>query len=294
MTTISKPGFYPNLPAEEYHADPVIEPSLSSSIGRIALDKSLEHARAKHPRLTPQEPQEPHWSRDWGSAVHRLALGAGPDIAVVDAENWKEKASQQARKAAYAAGQTPLLRGTFDEAVKAAARLRSHLTAIVGEDFDAELVAVWRERSQWCRSMLDVVSLDRRVVVDLKTTGVCVRPGFDLMRKIDGDGYDFQLAFQERGLDALDPDNRGRRKLHLLFQENEPPYATSCTEITEGALALMRKHVIASINLWVQARETGDWPGYDRAPARYEKPSWSESALLERELANPHLYEDVR
>lgn len=291
---IDQPGFY-RMPATAYHADPVIDPSLSSSIARVALDRSLEHARIKHPRLTPREPEEPHASRDWGSAVHRLTLGAGPEIAVVQGfDDWKKKDAQTARKAAYAAGEIPMLAGDFDEAVKAAARLRAHLTEIVGTDFDAEQVLIWRERSQWCRTMLDAVSPDRRIVVDLKTTGLSVRPGADLNRKIDGDGYDFQLAFQERGLDALDPEGRGRRKFHLLWQENEPPYATSCTEITEGALALMRKHVIAGINMWTHARESDEWPGYQRTPSRYEKPAWSENALIERELAEPHLFEEVR
>jgi hypothetical protein len=292
MRRIASAGFYA-MPAAEYHADPVIEPALSSSIGGLILDRSLAHAFVKHPRLTPQPPEEPKPGRDWGSAVHRLALGAGPNIAVIQGfDDWKKKDAQTARKEAYAAGEIPILAHEHDEATKAAKILREHLREEIGAKFDAELVMIWREGRAWCRTMLDAVSPDRLISVDVKTSGVCCNPNADLMKHLDNQGYDFQTAFQSRGLDALHPEGRGRRKFKLLWQENEPPYATSCTDITESTLHLMRKHVIAAINLWSDAMETGEWPGYPRRAVRFEKPKWSEEALLAREMAEPHLYEE--
>lgn len=283
---IESPGFY-FLPARIYHADPCPEPSLSSSIGNLILERSPAHAFVRHPRFTVQKPEKPHVDRDWGSAVHKLALGAGPEIAVVHAENWTTKEPQLARKAAYAAGEVPLLVGDYDEAKKAAAILRAHLIDEIGPKFDAELVMAWHEGDHWCRTMIDAASPDKFRVVDIKTTGVCAKPNEDLDRHIDNQGYDFQHGFIERGLDALHPDGRGRRKFANLFQENEPPYATTFVEIPESALHFARRQVRAAINLWCSCMDSNEWPGYPRQARRYEKPAWSQNAWLAREISDP-------
>jgi hypothetical protein len=291
---IAKAGFY-TMPAVEYHADPVIEPSLSRSIAEKLLDACPAKAFVAHPRLSPwpakRETANP--TRDWGSVVHKLGLGAGPEIAVIHAESWSKKVDQEARRAAYDAGEVPILAGDYEEAKIAAKILREHLCEIVGAKFDAEMVLVWREGRAWCRTMLDALSADRLITVDVKTTGISCNPNADLMRHMDSQGYDFQAAFHSRALDALHPEGRGRRKFKQLWQENEPPYLTSCTDVPEAVLHMMRRQVVASINIWTRCMDTGEWPGYPRAPVRFEKPAYSEAALLAREMADPELYEEM-
>ncbi len=111
---ISKPGLYQMAP-ELYHSDPCEEPSLSSSLAKVLLDYSPEHARAAHPRLAPprladeEVEDKPTRPREIGTAVHRLVLDAGCDLTVIQAPDYKGKDAQAARKAAYAAAGAPIL-----------------------------------------------------------------------------------------------------------------------------------------------------------------------------------------
>lgn len=292
---IRQPGCY-GMAATAYHADPVVAPSLSRSIAEKLLDSCPAKAFVAHPRLNPQpvKIERANADRDWGSVVHKLGLGEGPEIAVVHAESWSKKVDQEARRAAYEAGEIPILADEYAEAQVAAKILREHLCEIIGAKFDPEMVVIWREGKQWCRTMLDALSPDRLVSVDVKTTGINCNPSAELMKHLDNQGYDFQTAFQSRGLDKVHPEGAGRRKFKLLWQENERPYLTSCVEVPEAVLHMMRRQVVAAINIWTRCMETGEWPGYPRRAVRFEKPKWSEEALLAREMADPALYEESR
>lgn len=285
---ITEPGFY-RLPAAAYHADPAPVPSLSSSIAELIVNKSCEHAKTKHVRLTPQPPQKPVPARDWGSAVHRIVLGVGPNIAVVYGDNWLGRAAQDARKAAYAAGEIPMLADDVDEIEKLAApRLRNALEDVLKTStFISELAMFWREGPQWARTMIDAVSSNLCRVVDVKTSGMVMRPDENLDRHISSESMDFQHAFIAKGLDKLDPDGIGRRKHFNLFQEQSRPYAVSCKEITEAALYLCRRQVIAATNYWNRCMVSGEWPGYVESPVPYEMPGWKSAAWLKRENFDP-------
>ena len=44
-------GIHLGVPEATYHADPCIEPSASSGILRLLMDRTPMHAHAAHPRL---------------------------------------------------------------------------------------------------------------------------------------------------------------------------------------------------------------------------------------------------
>ena len=102
MSALLEAGVLDDLPDPEYHA----HPALSSSGARKLLPPSCP-ARFKWERDNPP-PSRP--ALDIGSAAHKQVLGVGADIVVVEADDWKTKAAQETRKAAYAAVQIPLLR----------------------------------------------------------------------------------------------------------------------------------------------------------------------------------------
>ena len=77
---INKPGMY-TMKEQEYHADPVIEPSLSSTTAKTLVERSPRHAWMNHPRLGGARRGASN-RMDLGSVVHDIVL-RGENEAVV-------------------------------------------------------------------------------------------------------------------------------------------------------------------------------------------------------------------
>jgi hypothetical protein len=289
--TIIEPGFY-SLKAEDYHRDPVIEPSLSASIAIPLLHRSPRHAWQAHPRLNPDyEPDDGDKKKDIGTAAHALLFQAGRDIDVLAFDDYRKKDAQLARDASYEAGRTPVLTADYEKACAMADLASEGLRDLLGEfpgEGHNEAVMVWREGDAWCRSMVDHISADFRLVVDLKTSARSANPD-DCERRLYDEDKHFKAAFYERGLDVLDPANRGRRRTYFMFQETEPPYEFSFLEPTEGGMMIARKQVTAAIQLWQRCIAKDEWPGYSRLVHRAACPPWIEQRWLQREMTDPML-----
>ena len=80
---IETAGVY-QMPAEEYHADPCPEPSLSASLIKTLLARSPLHAWHEHPRLNPNVVKEERKEYDRGSAAHALLLEGEDRMAVIE------------------------------------------------------------------------------------------------------------------------------------------------------------------------------------------------------------------
>ena len=291
---ITTPGAYCAMSAVDYHADPCPEPSLSSSIARVLLNRSPLHAWIKHPKLN-QAYEDNGGSRamDLGSAVHEMLLGRGSEIVEIEAVNFTTKAAREARDAARAIGKTPLL--TDDcrraEAMSNVARARLAGHPAYADDGFSETVIAWKEGRVWCRAMIDRMSLDRRSVLDIKTTAKTARPEA-ATRTIFDMGYHFQMAFYERGLNVLFPGDAGRRTFTFLFQEDEAPYECSLIKLDEGAMTIARKQVMAAIGIWKRCMASNHWPGYPRSVQTASMPEWMQQQWLTRELSDDALTGD--
>src|SRR6516162_8083107 len=101
-------GIY-TMTAAEYHGDPVETPSLSASIATILIQQSALHAKFAHPRLTENPVREEARHMDTGSICHALMLEGENLAVVIDAENYRTKAAQEARDEARLAGKWPIL-----------------------------------------------------------------------------------------------------------------------------------------------------------------------------------------
>lgn len=287
---LPEPGFH-SIAADLYHADPCPAPSLSGSIAIPLVTRSPRHAWYRHTRLNPDaEPFEPSPQMQFGSVCHRLLLGAGPDIEVIDADDWKTKAAREARDAAAALGRLPILGKDQLRATQMAAVASAKLNAALGpgwNDGRAELTMTWREGREWCRGMMDFVSADCSLVLDYKTTGANARPD-EIERHFFDMHYHLKAAFYERGLDVLDPGNIGRRRFVFLFQETEPPFECSLIMPGEGGMMVGRKQATYAITRWQHCMAANEWPGYVNTIHRAAMPSWAEQRWLERELNDPH------
>lgn len=281
---IDGPGLYLGTPMDVYRADPCPAPSLNSSVARLALGKSLAHAKAAHPRLTETwsedgedlEPDEKKITRamDIGSAAHALAFGVGPQIALVHADNWRGKAAQEARKAARAITEIPLLPREYSRAKAMAAIAKPVIDALLGGSLVAEAMIVCQDRGGfWRRCLLDRARADMRVLIDYKTTELDVSPAMSTARVFTA-GHYFQEAFYRRTMDILDPDGRGRRRFCFLYQEQHPPFTLTLVETDEAGRTWGEEQVEAACNLWDRALVTGEWPGHPLGPHIASPPTW--------------------
>lgn len=284
---ICDPGIYA-LAAEVYHSDPCPEPSLSGSVAIPLVHRSPLHAWWNHPRLNPDFEREESSRLDVGSIAHKLLLGKGADVVVIDAEGFQTKAAREARDNARAAGKLPVLSGVYENI--------RQMTDMAGAFLDdalpkwrcgkPEQVLIWREQGAWCRGMVDMLSDDRCVVLDYKTTSASARPD-DVERQLFDMHYHLKAAFYERGLNVLDPENVNRRDFLFLFQETDPPFACSLIRLSEGAMTIGRKQATYAIRRWARCIAANDWPGYGGVPHRASPPPWVEQRWMSREMSDP-------
>lgn len=269
-----------NVTEAEYHADPCETPSISSSFAKLMLSKSPLHAWHSHPRLGAGKREEKK-TYDRGHLAHKLVLGKGRDIAIVEAKDWRTKAAQEARDQAYQEGKIPALVEVYQEAIEAAKVINQRLADLnIFLTGESEVAITWQEQSNrgqvHARAMLDHVIFEgnRATVYDFKSSTnahprACVR-------HIINYGYDIQQAAYTSGLSRWKPEVSGRIDFVFLFAEfDTAPYAV-CPGRLDG---MLREHgergwTKAVIEFGDNAGTDGEWPGYTNRIVTFEAPGW--------------------
>ncbi|WP_055477656.1 PD-(D/E)XK nuclease-like domain-containing protein [Sphaerimonospora mesophila] len=275
------PGVY-DIPEEDYHADPVPGRSLSSTGARKILKCP---AQFRHEQLNPPAPKREF---DLGTAAHKLVLGSGPELVVVDAADWRTKAAREKRDAAYDSGATPLLRHEFEQVRAMAEQVRRHPIAsqlFNPETGDPEQTLIWQDRQTgiWRRARLDwlpTIGPGRLIVGDLKTTK-SAHPDA-IQRSVFEYGYHQQAAWYVDGVRELGLADQAA--MLFVFQEKTPPYLITVVELDQVSLRLGRERNRQAIHTYAHCVETGHWPGYTDDIALIRLPAWVENAYL-RELS---------
>ena len=286
---ITAPGVY-DISAEEYHADPVCEPSLSSSIAATILERSPAHARENHPRLNPNRKETKRRIFDLGHAAHALLLEGKSNVVVIDADSYRTKDAKAERDSAYETGKIPILAAEWDDVKCMAEAARAQLDAMpecngvfTSEMGNAEQTMVWREGDVWCRALVDWLPHEQCIIWDYKTTGGSAEPDSWTRNHLFDSRGDIQPAFYLRGIRSL---SGKAYKFRHVIQENTPPYALSVVEMVPHAIALADQRVEAAINLWRQCLNANSWPGYPSYIAHVDAPAWQESRWEERKGRN--------
>lgn len=292
-----KSGIHLDIATADYFQDPCEQPSLTQSIASVLLDKSPRHAALRHPRLNPA--WEPYEDKKFaiGNAAHKILIGRGKDLAVFDAPDWNAKGMgkgaktelHEQRDAALAAGQVPLLRWQEHTAIDMAASFRDQMSAMPSDIVSAflpggggagEVVIIAEYEGVILRSMVDWMR-DPCHLDDLKTTGKSASPDNLPYVMADG-GWDLQAAIQERILDVLDPDGRGRRHHYFYLQENDDPYEVTVCELPESVMTIGRAKLDKAIGIWRTCMASNRWPGYARVVHQPSYPAYMEARVLER------------
>src|SRR6266705_4926277 len=289
-----KGGIYRDMDSETYFGDPCDEPSLSQSIAKLMLDHSPLHAKLEHPRLCPptigdDDPDEKYVkAQAIGNAAHKILLGRGKEIDILQFDNFRTKEAKFARDLAEKAGRVVILEKhmTNAEQMVAAAlsQIEKHEASLTFQDGSGEVAIICEDDGIWLRSLVDWLGHDLRRCDDYKSGGVSVAPHVIGLRMVD-QGWDIQAAMQGRILDVLDPKGAGRRKHRFVAQENSPPYALTICEMSEAVMTMGRKKLQRAIDLWRACIEADHWPAYVNRVIVPEYPGWQETRWLNRETS---------
>ncbi len=268
------------ISSEEYLADPCPEPSLSRGTIIDLLD-SPARAFWNHPRLNPQPPEEKEETKfDIGKAAHDLLLEGGDSIFVVlGFDDWRKKEAQEARKAARAAGKTPLLEKQFLEVCKMVGVAQTSVANCIElgitdlrAEGDSELTYIWAEKEVgiWCRIRVDWIKKDRSLILDYKSTATSVNPEI-FSGHVNKMGYGIQSVFYRRGVKAVE----GKEpNFVIMAQETEPPYFCSFHGLDLQNEDMGKQKVEWAIKKWKECLVIGKWEGYPNRVCYAEPKPW--------------------
>jgi len=275
------PGMH-NLSMEIYQADPCPKPSLSSGIANILLTQSPAHAWLAHPRLNPAYQREFDSRFDLGSAAHTALLERDESkIVIVEADDWRTKAAREARDAAQADGRYAILARQYADVQKMVSAAHSYIQSTelrgIFDTGSPEQSLVWQEGDVWCRARPDLLSADRRAMLDYKTTDSANPEVF--IRQIPRMGYDGQASWYSRGMEAIGHDT----EFIFLTQEITEPYSCSLVGLSNAYKEVARLKVERALRIWRECTETNRWPAYPTEIC-YAEPTAYQLADLEHAL----------
>jgi hypothetical protein len=275
--TIEAPalGLHPDLPNSEYHAD---KTSLSSSGARKLLPPSTP---AKF-RYEQDNPPAATKTFDYGNAAHKLVLGNGPELVLVDHARWDTKDAKAEVAEVREAGGVPLKQHELDMVKAMAAAIRQHPLAAALLDPDhgvPEQSGFWldgptgirrRVRFDW----LPAAGSGRLIIPDYKTTDDASDEA--MQKSIAKYGYNCQAAWYEEAALALDlggPDS----ELLLIAQEKKPPYLVNVIGFDFFSREIGRAKNRVAIEKFAECSASGIWPGYGDEPNYLALPGWAEN-----------------
>lgn len=258
-----KPGFYPDVPEADYHAD---RESLSVSGAKVLL---------KAPALFRWQQDNPVHKDvfDFGTAAHRLVLGVGQDFASIDADSWRTKEAKDFRETCRATGVIPLLKADAERVQAMVEALASHrLAAQLLSHGEPEISAyapdevtgvVRRGRFDW---------LGASILTDYKTTA-CAEP-WAFAGSAAKFGYHMQAAWY---LDLARDLGHPAEAFAFIAQEKEPPYLVTVVELDAAAVNRGRELNARALEMFRDCTASNLWPGYVRDDefARVSLPRWA-------------------
>ena len=253
--------FIDDMPAEDYHAHP--------GVGSTTLKTLAKHPPAVY-RHRMDHPEHKA-AFDIGTAAHSLILEKsliGLDVIVAD--SWRSKGAQEARKAAYNAGLTPILEHELESVKAMSNAVMAHphasqlLTGHVAErSYFAEIDGAGAK----CRA--DAMHEGIGAGVDLKTTADADPAEFG--RTAYGFGYHQQVAWYQDVIQAV---TGFAPAFYFVLVEKAAPYLVSVVELTPEFVDYGREANARALSIYQQCQESGEWPGYTD-PALVEIPRWA-------------------
>jgi len=280
-----------NVTEAEYRADPCTVPSLSQSIAHTLITRSPLHAWAEHPRLgnvVKRSEREPTKAQIQGTVMHALLLGKGSEsVRVIDEKEYRTDVAKAKKKAAIAAGCTPILADEYEEAVAAVDVIRMRLAehGCVFEGGQAEVAIEWEEDGPegpvLCRGRLDYLIVEPKRAKILDPKKITSADENTCMRHADDYGHHIQRAAYVSAVEKLHPHLTGRVDFEFPFMEFEAPYAVVPRPCDGMSRWVGEQQWRRAYTVWQQCLNANVWPSYPVVPLTVSP--WT--AKAEEELA---------
>lgn len=272
-----KPGIYDNIPESVYHADPCETPSLSSSIGKVVLQKSLLHAWEKHPKLNPNFVPDNDTKFDIGTAAHKVCLENDlSSFHVIYYDDYRKNAAKDERDCAFSEGKIPILEKQTAEIYAMSDAFNKFIEETEFHDFrmksKAEQTLIWDYLGVNMRARLDILFDDNSMIMDYKTTANAHPIDF-YNKKIPQLDYDFQADFYVRGVEAL---TGVKPSFVWIVQETEKPYACSLVGCGNEMIDKAHARVEYVVGQWKEAIASGNWSGYPKKVLWADPVAWAQ------------------
>lgn len=286
MTTTERPARLVEMDAAAYHADLIADaPTLSASVASTLIRSSPYHAWLRHPKLggTPRESTQ---EMDRGTILHGLVFGTldRESVKVIEADNYRTKAAQDARDYARDRGAIPVLSREMD-GYRALADAIGEAMAVSGIrlDGESEKVALWEEECELgpvqCRGRLDhvTIGIDSATIYDLKTCRSAHPRACE--RHVIEYGYDIQRAAYVSAIERIHPDLAGRVRFVWLFVEEvespagKPGVVLTVAEASGAMRELGESRWRRAVEKWAKCLLSNKWPAY--GTVRLDAPDWA-------------------
>lgn len=283
--------YYPGLSNELYHALKAVSPSQLKVLGRSPLhyyDQFLADDREK---------REPTPEMIKGTALHTAVLEPELwDLTVIVKPNdapsrptekqliqpvrtgtkahaaWQDACARRDWWAEFDqthAGKIVLSLDDVEDVRRMADAVRRHPAARFLLDLPGRREAsyTWTDPQTGleCKTRPDWHSVDRRIVVDVKTTRDASRVEF--AKSIANLDYHVQAAWNQ---DAI-----GAEQFLTIAVENTRPYAVAVYPASGAMIAAGRRRIEAAMALLAECHASGRWPGYgDLVQEPIDLPGW--------------------
>lgn len=250
-----EPGVH-ELTDEEYFG-PELSSATLSSTGARELLKPGGPARFRHRAVNGTVETKREF--DLGHAAHTLVLGSGPQLVLVDAEEWRTKAVKEEVAEIRAAGHVPMRPSDFDAAYAMAGAVREHpIAAKLLTGGVPERTLIWRDEATGvlCRAKVDWLRPDG--IVDLKTCESAAAEA--LSKSAHNYGYAIQAPFYLRGLRANQ--HLGEPFFAFVAVEKTAPHLVHVHQLSERALTWGDRRVAEALEIYRDCVAADEWPGY--------------------------------
>lgn len=271
-----------NMPELDYHASRAL-----SASGAWQIESECAaiywHGSPFNPDAAPPEQNK---VLDIGTAAHLAILE--PDrfkerTVIVEAENWRGKAAQEARDDAYAAGKVPLLPADID-------KLSDIRYALLGNSYVADLLdgAQTEVSYFWtagngvlCKARADIITRDGAVIADLKASA-SAHPDF-FQRRAMASGHFLRAPWYLDGWNMVSDDRAA--DYWFIVVASKPPHLTTLARLDERAIEWGRIATRRSLDAFKRCQDSGKWPGYAAEPITIGLPVYGEYKLADKEAA---------